>query len=56
MTGMYIFGGVALAGLLVLIIFKIKWGRESRKEANAWQDRIASDRDKEIKDQESRKS
>ncbi len=55
MVGVYIFGGLVLAGVAVLVILKIKWSRESSKEASAWRSTIASDRAKDIRDQEDRK-
>ncbi len=44
MTGLYIFGGLVLAGFAALIFYKVRWGRASKKESNRLSDNIAKDR------------
>jgi hypothetical protein len=44
MTGVYIFGGLIVVGLVALIFYKLKWGRASRAEERRRSGRIEEER------------
>ncbi len=49
MVGLYIFGGLIIVGLVVLIVFKTKWSRATKKEARGRADKIEVERTEEAR-------
>jgi len=44
MIGGYIIGGIVVVGLVVLVFYKVKWGRASKAERKGRSDNIEAER------------